>query len=87
MGWSVDRVCIWWTGTASSILGPIELDGEKNARYDLSHVSWDSGWEYEVHDVESDVCPIIVDLDAWRADLIKGSNKFNARNALFEMRG
>lgn len=86
MDTSKDRVCFFWTGTADSILGQFQIDGYEDARHYLEHFSKTRpDMKFEVHDVHSPECPVVVDLDAWYNAQGCG-NKFNKRNMPFTMR-
>jgi hypothetical protein len=76
MGWSTDRVNIFWSGRAYSILGEHNIDGIENASHNA-----DSTTDLVIDPLAED-SPIEIDWAAWRAS----TTKFDKRNAPFTMK-
>ena len=78
MGWSANRVRIWWSGKAFSMLGEHDIDGVQDAEYNRD----DS--QHLIFDPLADDCPVFVDWGAWWSAMQAGDNrKYDARNAIF----
>lgn len=89
MGWSQDRVRLWWSGTARSILGTLEINGREDAEGNCPPRGGTKqhGWEYAVFDLEDPSCPIVVAWEEWLADMAQGvRRKYENRNPRFRMR-
>lgn len=89
MDWSFDRVRLWWSGKAFSILGEHKINGKNDAEYNCPPRGGNTqpGWEYKVFDLTSDECPIEVDLVQWLVDMDKGARpKFENRNPKFTIK-
>jgi len=77
----VNRVRVWWSGKAYSMLGEHQLDGMKDA----AHNSRKPG--ELVFDALSEECPIEVDWESWLADLaMDPGDKYRKRNAKFTVK-
>ena len=76
MGWSNDRVNIFWSGKAYSMLGEHMLDGKKDATSNCTRKG------AFVVDLLSEDCPIEIDWLAW----FNANSKFFKRNAPFKMK-
>lgn len=76
MDWDKNRVNIFWSGQAYSILGEHTLDGKKNAQHNCNRKG------AFVVDLLADDCPIEVDWVAW----LSATQKFYKRNAPFKMK-
>lgn len=85
MGWSLERVRLFWSGKAYSFLGEHTLCGKYDAENNIPE-NKNSKWEYHVFDVEDEECPIDIDFDQWVLDISTVSDKFNMRNAKFSMK-
>ena len=88
MDWSDDRVNMFWSGTAYSILGQHEIDGRENADFNCRKMAQTRPtWELKVYDARADDCPVTIDWDRWiDAMLVGQARKFDARNAHFVMK-
>jgi hypothetical protein len=72
MSFYKQRVRIWWSGTAYSMLGEHTLDGIKDATHHLKDGEM-------MFDPLSDDCPVEIDWERWR----NAERKFDSRNAHF----
>jgi hypothetical protein len=87
MDWSDERVNIFWSGTAYSILGKHEIDGQKDADYNrVAMAAHQPTWVLTVHDARADDCPVSIDWERWTLAMLSSGNKFYKRNALFVMK-
>lgn len=75
MDWSPNRVNIFWSGKAYSILGEHNLDANRDAEHNAKEGDL-------VIDPLAEDSPIEVDWAAWRA----ATSKYDKRNAPFTMR-
>jgi len=83
MAWAEDRVNIFWSGKAYSILGEHELDGVKNANGNCTPTEGDLFTPEElVIDPLAPDSPIEIDWNKW----LSATSKFNKRNAPFVVR-
>ncbi len=73
MGWETNRVNIFWSSKAYSILGEHVIDGVKGAEENAERLGG------EVIDPLSPDSPIVIDWQKWRA----ATNKYDKRNAHF----
>lgn len=76
MAYSPERVRVWWSGKAYSILGEHTLDGIKDAE-DQRKTS-----DMLVFDPLDTLCPVNIDWEQWLFDM-HTCNKYGARNAKF----
>lgn len=85
MDWSDDRVNMFWSGTAYSILGQHEIDGRENADFNCRKMAQNHPtWELQVYDAHADDCPVTIDWERWiDAMLVGQARKFDSRNAHF----
>lgn len=81
MAWQKDRVNIFWSGKAYSMLGEHQLDGTKDAAHNCKK---DRG-EMVIDPLAAD-SPIEIDWESWLADLAAKRDKFVCRNAKFTTR-
>lgn len=75
MGYSKNRVRIWWSGKAYSFLGEHIIDGEDDATLNAREGDI-------VVDPLSEDCPVEIDWDAW----ISATDKYGKRNAPFKVK-
>ena len=73
MGWETDRVNIFWSGKAYSILGEHVIDGVSTAQDNAERLGG------IIIDPLSPDSPIVIDWQKWRA----ATNKYDKRNAPF----
>ncbi len=76
MGWEKNRVNIFWSGKAYSMLGEHVLDAEKDATHHRKPGE-------EVWDPTDENCPVSINWTRW----INATNKYDKRNAPFEPKG
>ena len=80
-----ERANFFWTGTAHTIIGEIELDGKKNAEYYRDHFSKTRPhMTFEVWDVDDPDLPVSIDWDPFPWG--QKASVFNSRNLRFDMR-
>jgi hypothetical protein len=78
MDWSDNRVRLFWSGKAYSMLGEHQLDGRKDAEHNIKKYQPN---EF-VFDALSDDCPLEIDFERWLEDLAKDpGDKYAKRNA------
>jgi len=83
MDWSTDRVLIFWSGKAYSILGELKLDAAKEIISQQQHyAAKHPDWKIEACDPLAEDSPVEIDWDRWLKALETGS-KFDKRNAHF----
>lgn len=75
MDWSENRVNIFWSGKAYSLLGEHILDGVENAKHNARNGDL-------VIDPLSDDSPIEVDWEKW----LSSTTKYDKRNAPFKVK-
>lgn len=86
MEWDANRVNMFWTGTAYSMLGTHQLDGAAEAEeHRKLYAARHPDWRIEVYDAKSDDCPVEINWDNWVACMVAGS-KYGARNAYFTIK-
>lgn len=86
MDWSDDRVNMFWSGKAHSILGEHDIDGEKWARHNFDIVRRQRpDWRIEMFDTLSEDCPVEIDRERWARAMFDG-RKYDSRNAAFKMK-
>ena len=74
---------LYWTGTAYTIVGEIEIDGKAHAEEQLRNFNRSRpGWNFRVFHIEDEDCPIVLDLEAQR----RATSKFGRRNVPFTMK-
>lgn len=73
---SPERVRVWWSGKAYSILGEHTINGVKDAEEQLK-----TG-DMLVFDPLDRMCPVELDFEQWLYDMTTG-NKYGSRNAKF----
>ena len=73
MSWESNRVLIFWSGKAYSMLGEHELDAQKNAEHNRNKP------DEAIYDPFSDECPIEIDWVRW----LNATSKYDQRNAHF----
>jgi len=76
MGWEKDRVNIFWSGKAYSMLGEHVLDAKEDAARNSREGD-------EVWDPADENCPVSINWTKW----INATNKYDKRNAPFEVKG
>jgi hypothetical protein len=88
MDLSTERVSVWWTGTANTIIGKITIDAQEDAEDQLAYFRRKHpDMEFEILDPRAEDCPICIDIPTWLADnRIGQSRKFQARNAAWTIR-
>jgi hypothetical protein len=87
MDWSAERVNMFWTGTAYSILGKHEIDGREWATDNCKSMSrHHPDWDISVYDAHAEDCPIEIDWDRWTLAMTTNTNKYYKRNAPFTMK-
>ena len=83
MDWSKQRVNIFWSGKAYSMLGEHMLDGVESAEYNCKKTEPDlfTPEEFVVDPLAED-SPIEIDWEAW----LNATDKFTKRNAPFKVK-
>ena len=76
MSYSPERVRLWWSGKAYSILGEHDLNGIKDAEDNMKTS------DMLVFDPLDKLCPVNIDWEQWLFDM-HTCNKYGARNAKF----
>lgn len=78
---SPERVQIYWSGKAYSILGEHNIDGVEDAQHNANHRG------DTVYDPLSDDCPVEINWSYWLTAMAAGSKrKYDARNAPFKLK-
>lgn len=86
MDWSDRWALIYWSGTAYSALGSVELDADEDvASIRDYYMNKHPDWEFTVVDPLAEDSPIKIEVDTWLKAQSSG-NKFGARNAPYELR-
>lgn len=80
MGWSRERVCIFWSGKAYSILGEHQINGVEWAQQNCNTARGEL-----MFDPEDPACPVDVNLKYWHESWAR-RGKFDQRNGPFKMR-
>lgn len=77
MSESPDRVRVWWSGKAYSVLGEHYVDGISDAKYNAKDYL-----DRLIFDPLDNLCPVEIDWVQWLFDM-HTCNKYGARNAKF----
>ena len=88
MEWNSDRVCIFWTGIAYSILGEHCINGQDSAREQVEYYTKKHpDCKIQAFDAQSPECPIEIDWDYWWEAMQAGARrKYDSRNAKFKIK-
>jgi hypothetical protein len=83
-----DRVGVWWSGTASTIIGNVTIDAVEDADHHHAYFTrHHPDFEFVILDPLAEDCPIEVDITQWLADLRIGQRKkYEARNATWKIK-
>jgi hypothetical protein len=77
MSWSTERVQVYWSGKAYSILGEHILDAQRDSEYNAK--KYKNTFVFNPFDK---LCPVKIDVVRWLNDMCI-RNKYGARNAIF----
>lgn len=88
MDWRDDRILLFWSGKAYSILGEHKLDATKEIEAQLEHYRRQHpDWEFLALDPLAEDSPIEIDWQFWLDAREAGARrKYDSRNAPFKMR-
>lgn len=74
---------LYWSGTAYTIIGEIEIDGKVHAEEQVKAFNRSRpGWNFRAYHIEDEDCPIVLDLETHRV----ATSKFGRRNPSFTMK-
>lgn len=77
MSWMKDRVQVYWSGKAYSILGEHQLDAVRDSAVNAKK------FKAYAFDPMDSMCPVKLDLARW-LNGVYSNNKYEARNSIFE---